>query len=67
MKKIFQAAIKVFFVILHEKYLRSENDGGVEKVGQLLTAQVLAVRYHYSTIPIGFSQNQYCSVRGPLT
>ena len=55
-----------FFVIVYEKYLGPKNDGGVAKVDQLLTAQVLAVRYHYSTIPIGFSQNQYCSKRGPL-
>ena len=39
----FQAPLKVFLVIFHEKYLRSENDGGVEKVGQLLTAQVVAL------------------------
>ena len=41
---------KKFFVIFYEKYLGSENYGGVAKVGQLLTAQVLALRCHNSIL-----------------
>ena len=39
-----QISSRDFFVIFYEKYLGSENYGGVAKVGQLLTAQVLALR-----------------------